>query len=844
MPQSNHDNTPVKNEFTCPVHDLPQQARAIIVGGGIAGASVAYHLAQLGWTDIHLLEQSRLSSGTTWHSAGQVGQLRSSQSQTLVNKASAALYAQLQQATGHDPGWVQCGGLQLAASAERLRQLKRNAAMARVFQVDADIISPAECANYWPQLRTDDLHGGVYLPGDGRVLPGECTVALAQGAMQRGVVCHEQTEVLEILWTQSKHGRKRITGVRTNRGTVHADWVVLATNMWLRQMGQQIGVPIPVYACEHHYVITQPIDGVDRHQPCTRDPDAGIYFRSLDDGGMKLGAFKRRSKPWELGDHVPSDFAFSLLPEDWPDFAEPFQSMCHRLGFLDQSKVVKFINGPEAFTPDNNFIMGRPAFTDGLFVLGGFNSAGIACAGGAGLYSAEWMDHGDMTIDLSSVDVRRFMPFQSGKQYLRERVSEVLGLHYQMAWPNRQMETARNIRASALYDRHRQHNACFGESAGWERPLWYAPVGECNQTEYSFGQQNWQQWTNAEVTHCRQYCGLLDQSTFGKLRVTGPDATVELRRLCANDIDVPAGTSVYTAMLNERGTFESDLTVVRIGLHEYYLVTATAQAVRDRDWLLGNFTASADVTVEDVSEQCNVIGVMGPDSRRLLQCLTDIDLSHNAFAFGQSKSVEIGSHQVRATRISYVGELGWELHCPVTQVGFLWDRLWEAGVRELGEDRIRPVGNNAISAMRIEKAYRAWGHDISADETPWQAGLGFAIDWNHDFLGKQALEDAKSNGYLTKRLVSLTLADPNIILWGGEPILRDGSVVGYTTSAAYGPSLGCSVAMGYVRNPDRTRLDIAKLSDGQFAILCEDRVCEAHVTLRSPFDPGRKKVLC
>ncbi|MCA9198463.1 MAG: aminomethyltransferase family protein, partial [Planctomycetales bacterium] len=384
---------------------------------------------------------------------------------------------------------------------------------------------------------------------------------------------------------------------------------------------------------------------------------------------------------------------------------------------------------------------------------------------------------------------------------------------------------------------------CFGEAAGWERPLWYAPIGQNIQTSYSFRQQNWQTWTNAEVTHCRQYCGLLDQSSFGKLQVTGPDATIELRRLCANDIDVPVGTSVYTAMVNERGTFESDLTVVRVGPHEYYLVTATAQVVHDRDWLLRNFTASADVTVEDVSQQWNVIGVMGPDSRRLLQSLTDTDLSHPAFAFGQSKLVEIGSHQVKATRISYVGELGWELHCLAAEVGFVWDLLWEAGARELGAERIQPVGNNAISAMRIEKAYRAWGHDISADENPWQAGLGFAIDWNHDFLGKTALEKAKSSD-LKKRLVSLTLDDPSIILWGGEPILRDGMVVGYTTSAAFGPTLGRSVAMGYVRNPDGSRLNAAELPNGNFAIVCEDRVCKAQVTLRSPFDPDRKKVLC
>ncbi len=480
--------------------------------------------SRAGWDGVILLEQNQLASGTTWHSAGQVGQLRSSSAQTKVNKASAKIFSELLADTGHDPGWLRCGGLQLAASQERFYQLQRNAAMADVFGVEADVISPQECRDHWPMLHIDDLFGGVYLPGDGRVLPGECTIALAKGAMQRGVTIVQQTEVLDLIVSEKLRGIRRITGIRTSRGEITADWVILAGNMWMRQIGLKIGIDIPVYPCEHHYVITRPIEGVTRNSPCTRDPDSGLYFRSLDDGGMKLGAFKKRSKPWQIADQVPNDFSFSLLEPDWPDFAEPFADHLHRLRGITREDVVKFINGPEAFTPDNNFIMGQPPLTEGLFVLGGWNSAGIACSAGAAKYAVEWIDNGGMTIDLGSVDIRRFMPFQNNRGYLQERVSEVLGLHYQMAWPGRQMETARGIRQSPLYEKHRSHNACFGETAGWERPLFYAPQGEPAEIQYSFLQQNWQTYTADEVRACREDVALLDQSTFAKFRLHGPDA--------------------------------------------------------------------------------------------------------------------------------------------------------------------------------------------------------------------------------------------------------------------------------------------------------------------------------
>ncbi len=834
--QTLHTNTPVAAVFELPPRELPASCRVVIVGSGIAGASVAYHFGLAGWQDVVLLEQSKLASGTTWHSAGQVGQLRASSAQTKINKASTELYASLLAATGHDAGWLQCGGLQLAQTGERMHQLRRNAAMAEVFGVEARLISAGECADYYPMLRTGDLKGAIHLPGDGRVLPGECTLALARGAMQHEVTVMDGVQAGELIVEENVHGLKRITGVRTNRGEIRAEWVVLAGNMWMRQLGLRHGIDIPVYPCEHHYVITRPIAGVTRNSPCARDPDAGLYFRALDDGGLKLGAFKKRSTPWNIGDAVPDNFAFSLLPPDWPDFEEPFAAHCHRLKGITREDVVKFVNGPEAFTPDNHFLMGQPYATSGLFVLGGWNSAGIACSGGAGKYAVEWMQNGGMTMDLWSVDIRRFMPFHNGRKFLQDRVREVLGLHYQMAWPGRQMETARPIRAGALYEKHRNLNACFGETNGWERPLWYAPPGMQPVTEYSFVRQNWHATVAAEVKACRENVALLDQSTFAKYDLQGRDALALLQHLCANNLDVPVGASVYTAMLNERGTFESDLTVVRTGLRRFYLITSTGQQRKDADWILRHIPEGAEVMLNDITEQINVLSVMGPRSRELLGQLTTTDLSLAAFPFGTSREIIIGSHTVRATRISYVGESGWELHVPVAQAAFLWDTLMTAGQ----PFNLRPVGNHAISTMRIEKGFRAFGHELSTDETPLEAGLGFAVAWSKDFLGKEALLRQKAGG-LRKRLVSFILGDPEIILWGGEPILWNGRPAGYTTSAAYSPTLGASVAMGYLKAADGSAITAAGLEKDNFAIIHLGQAHSAKAGLRAPFDSENRK---
>ena len=804
MLETLHTNTPVLAETDFAAGDLPGVARVVIVGGGIAGCSVAYQLAQQGWQDVIMVESGKVASGTTWHSAGQVGQLRASASLTKINKASAELYAEL----GCDAGWLQCGGLQLATCEGRWAQLRRQAALAGVFGVAAELLEPREIAARWPVIETGDVLGGIWLPGDGRVLPGACAVELVR---RSGFPVFEDLAVTALL-----RDGERVAGVRTTRGEAKAEWVVLACGMWSRQLGLGAGVDIPLYPCEHHYVVTAPVGGVTRDFPCGRDPDAGIYFRALDDGGMKLGAFKLRAKPWVVGESVPADFHHDLLEPDWEDFAGPLAAHRRRIPAVEGVEIVKFVNGPESFTPDNQFLMGEPAGTRGLFVLGGFNSAGIACAGGAGMYAAQWMEGGEMPIDLLAVDIRRFRAEQNGTEFLRERVSEVLGLHYAMAWPGRQMETGRDLIRSPLHHRHVESGARFGEVGGVERPLWFGGP----QPSYTFGKPEWLGAVAAEVYACRNGVAVFDLSTLAKL--TTKDLA-GLQWLCANDIDVPVGRCVYTAMLNERGTYESDLVVLRSASDRFGLYCPSASRWRDFDWIRRNGKCE---DLRDFTDEVCVLAVMGLRSRELLSSLPGVEreqFSSAAFGYGDVRGeFEIAGACVAAARISYVGELGWELYVPVQSVEVVYDAIKEAGASD--------AGHHAINAMRLECGFRAFGHELSPDETPYEAGLGFAVASGKVFSGWQALREAPRR----KRLLSFVLEDPDIMLWGGEPILLDGEVVGYTSSATFGPTLGASVALGYVRK---------LVGGGRYEILSTGVACGARASLRAPIDPRRERVL-
>lgn len=817
---------------------LPSRTRVLIIGGGVAGTSVAWHLTQLGWRDVVLLEQNRLAGGTSWHAAGMVGRLRVSSSMMRINQDSADLYSRLHQLTGHDVGWRQVGSLLLARNRERMVQFRRTTGVASYLGVECHEITPAEAQSRYPCIRVDDLTGAFWIPHDGRVLPGEVPLALAKGARAAGATILEGVRVQGL-----RHRDGRILGAHTSQGDIEAEYVVLAGGMWTRQLALAAGVHIPLHPVEHHYVVSNPLPGTDGNAPCTRDMDGSIYFRGEDlpdgGGGVLLGAFQRTTKIWDVP-RVPDDFSFGLLEEDWPKFAQPLAEGLHRIPGLKQAGFSRFVNGPESFTPDNNFILGETAELAGLFVAAGFNSAGIACAGGAGKALAQWILGGAMPYDLSSVDVRRFGPWANNRGFLRDRVTESLGLHYEMAWPNREPITARGVRLSPLHDRLAAAGACFGTKGGWERPNWFArpDPGCARQPEihYSFGRQNW--FANHAFEHraCREQVALFDQTGFGKLRVQGPDALERLQFLCANQVDVAPGRVVYTPLLNDRGGYESDLTVIRVGADEFHLITGSAQATRDLAWLrrhIGDRRAHAS----DITTAWSVIGVMGPLARQLLARLTDADLSNAAFPFGTSQLLSIGMATVRAVRLTYVGELGWELHVPTEQAGSVYDLLKAAGAG-LG---VTDAGHYAINSLRLEKGYRAFGAELSPDETPFEAGLAFAVDWDKDFLGKPALIAAEDQP-LRKILTQFVLQDPGPPVWGGEVIFRDGVGVGYTTSGAYGHTLQAGVALGYVKNPG-AHVTPDWILEGRFELLVDGRRLPATPHLRTPYDPRRTRIL-
>lgn len=809
---------------------LPTHARVVIIGGGIVGCSVAYHLAKLGWRDVVLLEQNKLGGGTTWHAAGLVGRLRTSTSMTLLNQYTAELYARLEAETGVAVGWRQCGSLIVGRSVDRMIQLRRTAAMARVFGVAAEIVDPQRVQELWPLVRVDDIQGGVWLPDDGRVLPGQVPLALAAGAQQQGVTVCEGVQV-----TGLRTANGRAQAVTTSQGEITCEQAVLCGGMWTRQLALTLGLNIPLYPVEHHYIVSAPVAGAHDDLPVGRDPDLMIYFRP-EQGGIMLGAFQKESTAW-LVEQVPDDFSFQLLAPDWPKYQQPLAAGQHLIPALQQTEWVKFVNGPESFTPDNNFILGETA-VPGCWVAAGFNSVGIASAGGAGKALAEWMTEGAPTMDLWSVDVRRFMPWSNNRRFLRARVQEVLGLHYQMAWPNREFETGRGLRRSPLHDKLAAAGACFGQRSGWERPLFFAPAGTEPALHYSWGQPPWFEAVQAECRATRTQVALFDQTSFSKYRLQGADALALLQRLCANDVAVPPGRIVYTALLNERGTFESDLTVMRITPDSFDLISGTAQTARDLDWISRQIPAGADAQLSNITSHYGVLGVMGPLARTLLQRVSEADFSNAAFPFGAVQFVNVGFATTLAARITYVGELGWELHMPVEQMAAIYDTLWAAG-QDLG---IANAGHYAINALRLEKGYLAWGTDLSTDETPLEAGLEFAVAWHKTppFLGREALLRQRQQP-LRKRLAYFVLQDPAAMLWGNEPIWRDGQVVGYTTSGAYGYTVGGAIGAGYLKNAAGVDADFIKR--GHYTIETNGEQVPATVYLRSPYDPRRTKIL-
>jgi glycine cleavage system T protein len=808
---------------------LPSHARVVVIGGGIAGCSVAYHLTKLGWRDVLLLERRDISCGTTWHAAGLVGQLRATQNLTRLAKYGGDLYERLEAETGQATGFRRPGSLSLARNAERMHELKRLASMARCFDVDVEVITPAEAGRRWPLMRTDDLVGALWLPRDGRTNPIDTTLALAKGARQGGATVLENTAVTGI---RVENGR--VAGVTTTGGEVACEVVVNSAGMWAREVGRMAGVTVPLHASEHFYMVTEPMAGVTPDLPVLRDPDGYIYVRE-EVGGLLMGGFEPVAKPWGMGG-IPADFSFSLLPEDWEHFQVLMEQALIRIPALETAPIRHHVNGPESFTPDGRYLLGEAPECRNFFVAAGFNSIGIASGAGAGRAVAEWIAGGEPPMDLWDVDIRRVAPFQGNPAYLRDRTVEMVGVLYAIHWPFQQPVTARGVRKSALHDRLAARGACFGSVMGWERANWYATPGMEAAYRYSYGRQNWFPCAAAEHRAVREAVGLFDQSSFCKLRVEGPDALAVLQRLCANDVDVAPGRLVYTQMLNARGGIEADLTVTRLASDAFLVVTSASASTHNSHWIRRHLGESRAV-LTDVTSSEAVLGVMGPRSRELLARLTDADLSNAAFPFLSAQNVWLASAPVRAARVTYVGELGWELYVPTEFAGTVYDAVVAAG-DGLG---LRHAGYHAMDSLRIEKAYRSWGHDLGCEDSPLEAGLGFAVrfDKRAAFTGRDALL-AQGEKPLARRLLVFVLDDPEPLLYHDEPIWRDGVLVGRIASGAYGHTLGRSIGLGWVNHLDGVTEAFVTSGRWEIEIACERR--SARAQLVPPYDPKSLRV--
>ncbi len=813
--------------------ELGDRAQVVIVGGGVIGTSVAYHLTKLGFNDVVLLEQGQLSSGTTWHAAGLVGQLRASESATRLVQYSTQLYAELENETGLSAGYKRCGGVTVARTEDRMIQLRRTAASAEAFNMECELLSPEQALEHYPVMRVDDLVGAIWLPGDGKANPTDLTYALAKGARMRGARIHEKTRVLDILSADD-----RVTGVRTDAGDIEAEVVVNCAGQWAKQIGAMAGVNVPLHSAEHFYVVSERIEGVHPDMPILRDPDGYTYFKE-EVGGLVIGGFEPEAKPWVSPDQIPYPFEFQLLDEDWEHFEILMNNALLRIPALEATGIKKFYNGPESFTPDNQFILGEAPELGNFYIGAGFNSIGIACAGGAGRALAEWIVNGAPTGDLTGVDVRRFAPFNGNTRWLHDRVAEVLGLHYEIPWPNREMATARPFRRSPVHHLIEAANANFGSRMGWERANFFAPSDHEPTIEYTWGMPNWLAWSAAEQSNTRTNVTVFDQTSFSKYVLAGRDAEAALQWLCTADIGVPVGRSVYTGMLNERGTYESDVTVTRTGAEEFLIVSSAATTERDKDHIRANLPPDANANLVDVTSAYAVFGVMGPKSRDLLGSLTSADLSDEAFPFGTSRQIPLGYATVRATRITYVGELGWELYVPAEFAVGVYEDLMSVGA-QFGVGR---GGYYAIESLRLEKGYRAFGRELTPSENPVEAGLLFACKLKTDigFLGRQAVEKAKAEGP-RRRLVGFKVDDSGAMLWGGELIRRDGVVAGQATSAAWGETTGACVGLAYVRRSDGGVVDADWVKSGSYEVNVGGRLYPISVSLRPLYDPANERI--
>ena len=810
--------------------NIPGTARVVIIGGGVIGCSVAYHLAQKGWKEIILLERKQLTSGTTWHAAGLIAQLRASANMTKLAKYSQELYGNLEKETGVATGFKRCGSITVALTEERKEEIFRQAAMARAFGVDVEEISPNEVKNKYEHLNIDGVKAGVWLPKDGQGDPGNITLALAKGARNNGVNIFENTLVTGIL----TKGR-RVSGVNwktdNSTGCIEADMVVNCGGMWGHEVGRMAGVNVPLHACEHFYIVTEPVKELTQ-LPVLRVPDECAYYKE-DAGKFLLGAFEPISKPWGMSG-IPKGFEFDQLPEDFDHFEPILEAACERMPILAEAGIQTFFNGPESFTPDDAYHLGLAPELDNFWVAAGFNSIGIQSAGGAGMALAEWMDSGSKPFDLGDVDISRMQPFQGNKKYLFERSKETLGLLYADHFPYLQKKTARNIRRTPFHHQLLSQGAVMGEIAGWERANWFADKGQKRSYEYTWKRQNWFENSAREHRSIRENIGMYDMSSFGKIRIEGRDATKFLNFVAGGQYDVEIGKIVYSQFLNNAGGIEADVTITRLTESAYLVVTPAATRLADQIWLSRNI-GDFNVVITDVTAGEGVLAIMGPSSRKLLQMVSPNSFDNDVNPFGTAQEIEIGMGLARVHRVTYVGELGWEVYVSSDQAGHIFDTLFDAG-QDLD---MKLCGMHMMDSLRIEKGFRHFGHDITCEDHVLEAGLGFAVKTSKpDFIGRDAVLRKKENG-LDRRLLQFVLNDSEPLLYHNEPILRDGELVGHLTSGNYGHTIGAAIGLGYVPCKDETVSDILA---SNYEIDVAGSKIRADVGIKPIYDPKSDRV--
>ena len=810
--------------------DVPKKARAVIIGGGIIGCSVAYHLTKLGWKDVLLLERKQLTSGTTWHAAGLIAQLRATANMTKLAKYSQELYGSLEKETGVATGFKRCGSITVALTNERKEEIYRQASMARAFGVEVEEISPQEVKEKYSYLNIDQVKAGVWLPLDGQGDPANIALALAKGARQNGGIIIQNTKV-----TGFKKEGRRITGVNWSqgdeRGTTDAELVVNCAGMWGHNLGKMMGVNVPLHACEHFYIVTEPVKDL-KQMPVLRVPDECAYYKE-DAGKFMLGAFEPNAKPWGM-EGISENFEFDQLPEDFDHFEPILEMAVNRIPALGEAGIHTFFNGPESFTPDDAYHLGLAPEMDNVWIAAGFNSIGIQSAGGAGMALAQWITDGKKPFDLGDVDISRMQPFQGNKKYLFERSKETLGLLYADHYPYRQKASARGIRRSPFHSQLLEKGAVMGELAGWERANWYAERDQKREYEYSWKRQNWFENSAQEHRAVRENIGIYDMSSFGKIRVEGSEACEFLNYISGANCDVPIGKIVYTQFLNEDGGIEADVTVTRLSELSFMVVTRAATRLADQTWMLRH-SINFNIVIIDVTSAEGVLAIMGPNSRKLLSQISSADLSNQNNPFGTAQEVEIGMGLARIHRVSFVGELGWEVYATSDQAGHIFEVIADAG-QEMG---LKFCGMHMMDSCRIEKGFRHFGHDITCEDHVLEAGLGFAVQVNKpNFIGRTAVLKKQDAG-LNKRLLQFKLNEKEPLLYHNEPIIRDGKISGYISSGNYGHTLGGAIGLGYIECENETVDDLLRSS---YEIEVAGSRIKAAASIRPMYDPKAERV--